>query len=122
MTILIQTIEALPLAHNKARGAHWGTLAKEKKDWQMMVKQCHSPQTEGTKRRVEIVFRKSRGPLNSDRDNLFARCKPVLDALVSRGWIQDDAPRFIDLDVREERGPRATIIAVSEINEGLEAA
>lgn len=115
----IFTIPLMPMSRNARDRAHWSDRAQELNDWTLMIPMCAEKFRQGKtdpKRRVEIVFRKSRGPLQ-DRDNLYARVKTPLDAVVKRGWLYDDSPQYVDLIVREEiSGKRGqTIIAVSEV-------
>ncbi|MGB1582913.1 MAG: hypothetical protein ACPHCI_03910 [Solirubrobacterales bacterium] len=119
---LIKTIDLLPASRNRRDRMHWAERRRELEDWKLMIPNCPAAvrQKKGDPTRtVEIVFRKSRGPL-SDADNRYARCKVPLDALVARGWICDDSPKHIDLLVREEvTGERAaTLIAVSQAEAG----
>lgn len=114
----IITIPFVPMSRNARDRAHWAERARELDDWKLLIPNCEAAhkQRKGDPRRlVEIVFRKARGPL-SDPDNLHARCKVPLDALVHRGWILDDSPKHIVLQVREEvTGKRgSTHIAVSK--------
>lgn len=37
-----------------------------------------------------------------DPDNRVASLKPVLDALVARGWLTDDSSVHLELEVKEE--------------------
>lgn len=120
MTILIKTIPFLPMSANDHVRAHWATISKEKGDLSLLIPKAHGSdvqQSDDPPRRVELVFRKSRGPLASDDDNRNFRAKSVLDALVRNCWLFDDSPHYCRLTVREERGQTATVIAVSEIVE-----
>ena len=46
-----------------------------------------------------------------DRDNLWAACKPVLDALVGLRWLSDDSEECIDLQITQIKAelPKTTI-------------
>lgn len=119
MSVLVKTIPFVPMSRNARDRAHWAERKRELDDWTLLIPNCQKDhrQRKGDKRRlVEIVFRKSRGPL-SDPDNLVARAKVPLDALVKRGWILDDSPEHIELRVREEvTGKKGqTVIAVSQV-------
>lgn len=65
--------------------------------------------------RIRItVFRWNR----QDPDNAVASVKPLVDALVARGWAVDDSARWLELEVREEieRGRRRrTVIEWEEV-------
>lgn len=120
MIPLIRTVPIVPMTNNQRERAHWSTLKKEKDDWTLLIPLCAEAnrQQEGERRMVEIVFCKTKGP-ESDPDNLHARCKSILDALVRRGWMIDDSPKYIDLRVSETTRARrtATVIAVSDTSE-----
>lgn len=67
------------------------------------------PFTGGEAGRVRLnisVYRWNR----QDPDNAVASVKPLIDALVERGWLSDDSPRWLELAVREEidRGEQRT--------------
>jgi hypothetical protein len=125
MIPLIRTIPIVPMTNNQRERAHWAKLAKEKDDWTLLIPLCAEAnrQQEGERRMVEIVFCKTRGP-ESDSDNLHARCKSILDALVRRGWMIDDSPKYIDLRVSEttRAASTQTVIAVSEARQEAKAA
>lgn len=113
----IFTIPLVPMSRNARDRAHWAERSRELADWTLLIPMCAEEfRQTNTRRRVEIVFRKARGPL-SDPDNLTARAKVPLDALVRRKWLTDDSPKYLKLIVREEvTGKRGqTIIAVSEM-------
>lgn len=117
MTVLRFSAPVLPMPVNARRGKHWSALSREADDWKLLVPACplHQRQAVDRPRIVTITFVKTRGPL-SDPDNLVGRSKPVLDALVFRKWMIDDAPRYVELDVCEEIGsPAGTRIEVAEI-------
>lgn len=40
-----------------------------------------------------------------DRDNLLGGCKPVIDAIKACGVIGDDSPKWLDLEVTQQRSP-----------------
>lgn len=118
MSLLLKTIPVVPMTRNQRDRAHWAKRRKELEDWTYMIPIAapdNMQRKEDGPRLVEIVFCKTRGPL-SDTDNLYARCKVILDAMQRRGWLYDDSPRYCTLEVREDnRHTEAqTIIAVSE--------
>ena len=53
-----------------------------------------------------------------DRDNLFATCKPLVDALIGR-LIRDDSPAHITLEVQQEVVPDAARGVRLEVTEVL---
>lgn len=119
MTPQIWTFPILPFTANERERKHWRALAREKDEWTLLIpmaSEVNQQQETGPQRLVEVVFSKTRGP-ESDPDGRPYRCKSILDALVRRGWLWDDAPAFCKLEVREEtRAPqRQTTIAISEV-------
>lgn len=121
----IFTVPLVPMTRNQRDRAHWARRSKELGDWTLMLPMATFENHQGEddpQRLIEIVFSKTRGP-ESDIDNLYGRCKVILDALQRRGWLYDDAPRYCALKPREEtRAPQTqTTIAISEVVE-VEAA
>jgi hypothetical protein len=45
-----------------------------------------------------------RGSRTLDHDNLVGGCKPLLDALVKVGLIEDDTPELVTVEYAQERG------------------
>lgn len=122
MIPLIKTIPLVPMTANERERAHWRKLKREKDEWTLLIPlaSVKNKQTRNDPQRlVEVVFCKTRGP-ESDPDGLPYRCKSIMDALVRRGWLFDDSPRYARLIVREEtRAPqKQTTIAVTEIPAG----
>lgn len=60
--------------------------------------------------KVEI---ERRSPKLLDADNLHGACKPVLDALVVNGVVEDDSPDHITLVTKQCRGAPQTTIRVT---------
>lgn len=118
MTPQIWTFPILPFTANERERKHWRALAREKDEWTLLIPlaaEVNKQQEGDPPRLVEVVFSKTRGP-ESDPDGLPFRAKSILDALVRRGWLRDDSPKWCKLEVREEtRAPaRQTTIAISE--------
>lgn len=56
-----------------------------------------------------------------DLDNLIATAKPLIDALVTAGILQDDDSRHvvgISAEVRVEKGRRALVVEIAPAGEG----
>ena len=99
------------MSRNQRDRAHWAKRYRELADWELMLPQCHQPQQDGEVRHVAVVFCKRSGPA-SDEDNLYGRLKVILDSLQKRKWIKDDSPRWITIEVSEERGRTGTVVTV----------
>lgn len=126
MSLLIKSLPIVPMTANQRERSHWRALAREKDDFTSLIPMCpvaDRQAQDGPKRRVEIVIRKTRGPIG-DSDGRNYRAKSINDALQRRGWIYDDSDDYIVLEVREENRAETagTYIAVSEISEEAEAA
>lgn len=114
--VLAHDVPVLPATRNQRDRMHWRDRGRERDDWRLLTPPCPLPgfQAPDRLRQVTVTFTKTRGPL-SDTDNLYARCKVVLDALVFRNWLIDDAPRYVELAVSEEIGsPARTLIEITE--------
>ena len=58
---------------------------------------------------VITVYQKTR---RFDEDNLHGACKPVIDCLKEMGFIYQDSPKWLDLDIRQaldHKNPRVEI-------------
>lgn len=121
---LIRTVPILPPSQNQLLRMHWAQRSRISGEWFLLIPNNPEANRSTQKMRVEFVFQKTRGP-KSDPDNLVARVKIPLDALVRRGWITDDDPTHLDLHVSEViTGGKTpyTVIAVSEFEQAREAA
>lgn len=82
---------------------HWSQRAKKLKAASIMVwsagKQVDFRPVKGrVKVTITLVFAMKR---RRDTDNLYARCKGVIDGLVKGGWISDDNSEVMELVVLE---------------------
>lgn len=114
--VLALDVPVLPATRNQRDRMNRWARSSERDDWRLLIPQCplHERQAADPRRHVTITFTKTRGPL-SDPDNLVARGKVVLDALVFRHWLIDDSPRYITLEVVEGIGVElGTAIEISE--------
>lgn len=95
-----------PVTANRYLRMHWTRRRLEGHAWHSYIVGYagRPPDSPPRKARVSIVVRRKR---LQDPDNAYASCKPVLDALVRRGWLWDDSGRHLELDVREELLPSA---------------
>lgn len=58
------------------------------------------PKAQG-RRSVEIILDKGPRGKTDDPDNLYGRCKFLLDGLVNQGLLLDDSRQYLDLEVRD---------------------
>lgn len=105
-------VRDVPPSPNQVLGRHWRTKAGVKNKWIMLIRSQILPSWKAWKRkeRVKITLCHSRF---YDKDNAYAACKPVLDAMKQWNLIWDDRPQYLDLAVEQEKCPhkqRHTII------------
>ncbi len=100
------TFRRVPRGANKLLRAHWAVpqcsavRRREEKAWRILIRSvCGRPQARVEARvRLEVTVKR---PRLQDPDNAHASLKPVLDALVSEGWLKDDSCEWLDLAMRE---------------------
>ncbi len=121
--------ERLTNVRGKSKRARWaksGGYRKRRDAWQMAIncgatlEQSGRPKKwyadVGTKRRVTVTRVMGPRQREFDRDNLFAGCKVVFDALVRTGLLWDDGKASCEQHVLQERGERAhTRIEIEEL-------
>lgn len=84
-------VEELAPSLNKWQRMHWGKRSKIKEQWQWLIKE-QKPHMHD--RPVSITYtRVSTQPM--DLDNTAASFKPIGDALVKCGVIEDDSPDIV---------------------------
>ena len=86
----------------------WGNLNRyfEQKKWVRKIAQAgigKAPQEPLKKARVTVTRFSSKAP---DTDNLFASLKPVVDALKTNKFIEDDSPEHVALKAAWEKAKR----------------
>jgi Holliday junction resolvase RusA-like endonuclease len=110
----------LPAPNANVSADNWRKRQKRLKAAQVMVwaaaKQAGWIPLAGRARvTVTLVFGQQR---RRDVDNLYARCKGLIDGIVKGGWITDDSSDVLDLKVlaevsREWTGTKITLEALS---------
>jgi hypothetical protein len=99
--VLSFTIHELPKLPNRMLGSHWRTRSSHAKKWHKLVAQwLVGSQPNLAKARIKLV---RRSPRSCDYDGLVGSFKPLLDALVKCGVIQDDTMEHIDCEYRWEK-------------------
>ena len=58
----------------------------------------------GSRPIARVVLVREKGQKLFDRDNLYGALKPVMDWLVTAGWIFDDSEKAIDYQASQDRG------------------
>lgn len=85
---------------NRGQGYHWRVRHRLTKEWERDIwalAQGKTPPT-GKKQRLAIIREvPSRRDFIRDTDNLFAACKPLLDALKRLRYIVDDSQPYLEL-------------------------
>lgn len=90
-------------------GASRWRYAKERDEWCLLVRVAMRAQgkhhiAKPSRRRVTITRVYAGRCQEIDRDNLFAGCKALVDALVREGAVHDDAREWLELHVEQRRG------------------
>jgi Holliday junction resolvase RusA-like endonuclease len=106
--------------NTSATRRHWSFAHKQRRQWETWIVFGFKP---GNKPREPLKFarvtvtRVTAASKYPDIDNLHYACKPIFDALVSRGILADDGPE-VERVIRWERGKRRkpeTRIKIEEI-------
>jgi hypothetical protein len=110
------TIPDIPPGPNGRRGLfrlHWAARRRLFESWAWLVTTAlHRRPDAALKKRVSVSIHQVRRRA-LDRDNLYASCKPVLDALVTNRLIFDDSERWVELTATQEVGREVkTIITI----------
>jgi len=82
--------------------------------WASCMQVGWRPVTGKARLTITLIFSMKR---RRDADNLHSRCKGLIDGVVKGGWIEDDNPEILDLEVRSEVQPgrKATILELEAI-------
>lgn len=110
------SIPFVPKSPNELRGS-WRIAWRQSKDWRTYVSViCGRPKVPcKAKRRLEIITSRKR---RLDPDNAVASLKPVIDALKRAGWIRNDSPKWLELEVSQDVGLPRTRILLREADHG----
>jgi Holliday junction resolvase RusA-like endonuclease len=109
------TISEIPKSPNSQGGLlrmHWASRHRYNLRWQALVRSAidNTHKTPKEKQMVTISQMRKR---KLDPDNLYASCKPVLDALAAWGLIKDDSSEHIELRCAQVIGKeKITIIDI----------
>lgn len=98
------TVETVTKSPNKHSSKSYFTKKAESTKWMNLVYinfRKNPPSAPLTKVKLEITRITSVQP---DKDNLYASCKQLIDALRKNGIITDDAPKHLDLECNWEKG------------------
>ena len=109
-------IPEVPRSPNGPKGTirmHWRARGKYNAYWRTLVR-SQVFALYPCQKRMRVQISQMRGKL-MDKDNLFASCKPILDALVKLELIRDDNAEWCDFDCTQTTGKeRWTIIDFEE--------
>jgi len=106
----------IPVGLNGANGLlrmNWRKRSKYNQYWKQLVR-SGIDMSHKTPRGRQIVYVSQIRRKLLDRDNLYASCKPILDALVAWGLIKDDSEKYIDLRPVQNIGKIKMTIVVIE--------
>jgi hypothetical protein len=85
--------------------AHWAARRRDRESWRAHVRRACGRRRTRVRGRVRLeisVHRRAR----QDPDNAYASVKPLLDALVHVGWLEDDSAELLTLEVTEHEEPQ----------------
>lgn len=106
-------IPDVPLSPNRLRGAHWAKKKRIADYWKSLVRSQAMPSYVWEERKsVKITLWHSR---LYDKDNAYASCKPVIDALKWWNHIVDDSAEWMELTVEQAKCPHKQRHTVIEI-------
>jgi Holliday junction resolvase RusA-like endonuclease len=102
MRLEIPEVPRSPNGQNGLLRMHWRTRARYWMHWGQLVRaavtQGNRTPPEGRQRVQVVQFRRRK----LDTDNLYASCKPLIDALVTWNLLRDDDEGHILLEVRQD--------------------
>ena len=96
------TFPRVPVTLNRFVRLHWAARHRDLKSWKTWVLATCGKELIVEKRvKLKIaVYRKRR----QDHDNARDSVKNLVDALSALGWLHNDSPKWLDLEVTEELG------------------
>lgn len=109
-----------PRGLNGPRGllrGHWSRLRRDKLTYQLVMAGLSRFPVEGP---GIVWYRRSHRAVPLDQDNLAASAKPVLDALVTLGAIENDNPNTLSLYTSQQKRVRNIPEFVVELAPDLE--
>jgi len=119
--MIVLDIPDVPPSPNRLRGVHWAKKKQIADYWKSLVRAEILPGHVDVKQQVKVTLCHAR---LYDKDNAYASCKPVLDALKTWKLIVDDSEKWLVVDVEQKTCPhkqRHTIIEISAAVSGREA-
>ena len=96
-------IDVVPVSLNKLLRMCWAARNDYNNRWKMLVRAAIPAPQEPPAGKQSVYIAQTRRRL-LDPDNLYAACKPILDALKTWGLIADDSPAHISLTVFQRVG------------------
>lgn len=99
------TIPRIPRSANKMLRSHWAQRRKDKESWREHVQRACGQRKRRFTGRVRLSILVYRQRLQ-DPDNAYASVKNLLDALRNEGWLANDSPGLLSLNVTEQVEPR----------------
>jgi hypothetical protein len=96
------------ISYNKSQGQHWAHKTKstqQKKEWAKWLRSTEGldiPVLQGANKRMIRICRIVSGRMQLfEPVNLWAGAKPIEDALVDLGWLEDDDAKHCELKVEQ---------------------
>lgn len=114
--------ELSPSLNKTLRLGHWSQHHKHRRHWAMLVLVAKSEAriwAVPLLKRAKVIIER-RGGRVMDQDNLVGGAKAIVDSLKDCGFIVDDKPKNVELDVRQYPGgkdaTKQTIIRIEAVS------
>ena len=99
-----------PYSRNAVDKWHWAKKQKLKREYQFMIRsEMNDKQIKGTCEKCSIKITCGVKRL-MDIDNLIAGLKQFIDALCIERYIHDDSPKWLELEVKQEKSKEYKIL------------
>lgn len=71
---------------------------------------------------LHMTLIRGKGQRMLDHDNAVSAMKPVIDGLVSAGWLKDDSFKWLQYDADQRRGPEPAVeVCIRRLDEAVSA-
>tara|TARA_Y100001973_G_C4906376_1_gene189704 strand:- start:103 stop:453 length:351 start_codon:yes stop_codon:yes gene_type:complete len=104
-----------PYSRNAVDKWHWAKKQRLKKEYQFLIRsEMNRNKIKGTCEKCSIKITCGVKRL-MDIDNLIAGLKQFIDALCIERYIHDDSPKWLELQVKQEKSKQYKIIVEREV-------
>jgi hypothetical protein len=106
------------MSGNYYSGRHWKLRHKMRKMYEKEIWACCNGKVPKFSGKVEVAIVSQRAHL-LDPDNLYSGCKPLLDAMKQLEIIEEDSPKYLDLNVSQSKSKKDCISILIRGNQKL---